>query len=177
MSRIALDRCCPAGHIATASRLLWCIDVIPATTCLAPAPSPVRGMEHGIAPCPSACVSTSGIGCVWILGLTFRNVQERCRKPQSICWATNQFTYQSISVSVILQWRNWWKDVMLSSSGAVCLLALYFTVHRFIAINIWSILSCSLIWFSDLFDPIGQWSCVIVPACLPTPRSQVTVGQ
>lgn len=62
MSRTASDRYCPAGHIVTASRRPCRTAVTLATTCWEPAPSPVKGMVPGIAPCPSACVSTSGVG-------------------------------------------------------------------------------------------------------------------
>lgn len=64
-SRTASGRYCPAGRTVTASRLLSHIAVTLATTCWAPAPSPVKGTVPGIAPCPSVCVSISGTSCKW----------------------------------------------------------------------------------------------------------------
>lgn len=57
MWRTVLGRYCPAGRIATASKPLCHIAVVQATTCWAPARSPVREMAPGTAPYPNACVS------------------------------------------------------------------------------------------------------------------------
>lgn len=65
-SRTASGRFCPAGRTATASRRPCHIAVTLATTCWAPAPSPVRGTAPGIAPCPSACVSLASKRCPFI---------------------------------------------------------------------------------------------------------------
>lgn len=64
-SRTASGRYCLAGRTVSASRLLCHIVVTLATTCWAPAPSPVKGTVPGIAPCPSVCVSTSGTSWKW----------------------------------------------------------------------------------------------------------------
>lgn len=69
-SRTASGRYCRAGCTVTASRLLSRIAATLATTCWAPAPSPVKGMVPGIAPCPNACVSTSGTGWNWCSFIT-----------------------------------------------------------------------------------------------------------
>lgn len=65
MWRTASGRYCPVGRIATASRPPCRTAVTPDTTCWVPAPSPVRGTVPGTARCPSACVSTSAVGCWW----------------------------------------------------------------------------------------------------------------
>lgn len=62
MSITASGRYCPAGRIVTASRRAFHTAVAPAITCLAPAPSPAKGTAPGIGRCPSACVSTVGLG-------------------------------------------------------------------------------------------------------------------
>lgn len=105
-SRTASGRYCPAGRTVSASRPLCRIAATPATTFWALAPSPVRGTVPGIAPCPSACVSTSRTSC------------------------------------------KWWYIYILHI--------------------------CIVVFFCD---PIEQWCSATAPACLPTPRSQVTVGR